>query len=388
MEKGHNVIAARDLEALLTWRPDSDEARYLLGTCEMARGRILEADRAFAGVPPDSHFAPQAILGRLQLQLEQGRLSAAEEIVQEALNDPRVNRSGLPLLLGPVYSQQGRLEETLRLLEVSWEALNQEGKGSSEQAINLIRAHHDLRTTPVPVEVIRTALDQAASLDPKDDRVWLGKANLAIRIGSYDEASKWLDACEKKRPNDIPVWRARLTWALATNNTTEARKALKHLPAEEWTPAQIQKLAVWFAAQRGDVGSERRALESLLATDPADLDALDQLAELAAKDGQPQRPEELVRKKAEITRLQARYEKLFRRNQPVRDAEEMARLAKQLGLGFEARAFLTMVVAENSRRNDLRRELAEDERSAREARKPGRTLADVLAPEIGTGVGA
>ena len=281
MENGRNALAVKALNVVLARRPDSDEATYLLGVCEMARGRTQAADRAFARVLPDSRFAPQAILGRLQLQMERGRHAAAEEIVRDALNDPRVDRSGLPLLLGPIYSQQGRLEETLRLVEGSWEALDRAGEGSSEQAINLIRAHVALRTDPVPIEVIRSALDQAARSAPDDDRVWLGKANLAIRVGSYDEASRWLDACLERRPQDAAVWRARLDWAVATNRVAAVREALEHLPAVEWTPARIQKLAAWFAARRGDVGSERRALEALLATDPADPDALDRLIGLA-----------------------------------------------------------------------------------------------------------
>src|SRR5262249_3515399 len=122
MNNGRNAVAVRDLNAVLARNPDSHEAMYLLGTSEMARGRIEDADRAFAQVPPDSRFSPQAILGRLQLQMDRGRLAAAEAIVLEVLDDPRCDRSGLPLLLGPIYVQEGRLEETLRLIEANWEA--------------------------------------------------------------------------------------------------------------------------------------------------------------------------------------------------------------------------------------------------------------------------
>jgi thioredoxin-like negative regulator of GroEL len=386
MESGRNALAVRALNALLARKPDADEALFLLGTCEMARGRTQEADRAFARVPPDSRFAPQAILGRLQLQMERGRHAAAEEIVREALNDPRVDRSGLPILLGPIYAQEGRLEETLRLIEASWEDLNRAGEGSSEQAMNLIRAHADLRSNTVPVEVIRSALDQAGRSAPEDDRVWLGKANLAIRVGSYDEASKWLAACLERRPRDTAVWRSRLDWAVATGRVAAAREALGHLPAAEWTPAQIQKLAAWLAARRGDVGAERRALEALLAADPADTDALDRLAELAARDGQEERAAGLARKKAEIARLQARYEKLYRRNQPARDAAEMAGLAERLGRTFEAKAFLTVACSHDPDRDDLRNELGRLDRASRRAIEPGRTLAEVLATDLDAGV--
>src|SRR3954470_22511382 len=75
IDNGRHGTAARKLIALLARQPDSDEALYLLGTCEMARGRTEAADTAWARVPPDSPFAPRAILGRMQLQMERGRLA-------------------------------------------------------------------------------------------------------------------------------------------------------------------------------------------------------------------------------------------------------------------------------------------------------------------------
>ena len=75
--------------------------------------------------------------------------------------------------------------------------------------------------------------------------------------------------------------------------------------------------------------------------------ALARLAQLAEKEGQTDRIAELLGKKREIDRLKARYEKLHKRRQPVRDAAEMAQLAEQLGRGFEARAFLTLAISED-----------------------------------------
>ena len=82
MEYGRNGTAARKLADLLAWKPDSDEAAYLLGTCEMARGRPETADEVWSRIPPGSPFAPKAILGRMQLQMERGRLADAEQIIE------------------------------------------------------------------------------------------------------------------------------------------------------------------------------------------------------------------------------------------------------------------------------------------------------------------
>ena len=106
---------------------------------------------------------------------------------------------------------------------------------------------------------------------------------------------------------------------------------MSHLPGNELSAASRHRTNAWLAAQHGDVAAETSELELLLAADPADMTALDRLAELAEKAHQPARAAELVRTKAEIARQLARYQKLNDRNQPIRDAEELARLAEALG---------------------------------------------------------
>jgi enediyne biosynthesis protein E4 len=388
LEYGRHATAARKLIALLARKPDWDEALYLLGACEMAQGRTEAADKAWVRVRPDSPLAARAILARMQLRAERGRFTETEQIVRDALDDPRIDGSSLPLSLGPVWCLQGRLEETLRLIEARWDALNNAGEGDSETAINLVRGHIELRRSLIPVEIVRSNLDQAVQLASDDDRVWLGKANLAIRVGSYEEAARWLDACLRRRPEDVPVWRARLNWAVATNRVVEARDALKHLPVEETNPAEIPRLAAWLAARRGDLAAERRELEQVITVDPADFAALDRLFELAVQEGQAARAAELHSRKIEIDRLKARFEKLYQRNQPTRDSAEMARLAQRLGRGFQAKAFLTMATLVHPDRDDLRSDLARLKQRDATHVKTGRTLADLLAAELDSTAGS
>ena len=382
IESGQNGQAVRNLTALVAWKPDSDEALYLLGTCEMAQRRHQAAAAAWARVSPRSPFAPQAMQGRVQVQLELGRLADAEQMIIDALDDPRIDGAGLRLLLGTVYIPQGRLEESLRLIEAGWEALNQSGEAPSEPAINLVRAHIDLRLNPGEVDVGRANLEWAGRTSPEDDRIWLAKANQAIRDGSYDEASRWLDACARRRPDDVAVWRTRLNLAVRANRVTLAQQALAHLPAELSTPAQVQKLSAWFAVGRGDVESEQRALERLIVADPSDLVALDRLTELAVRNGMPNYAGELRSAKTKIEKIMARYLQLHKRNQPSRDAAEMARLAELLGQWFEAKAYLTVAIAADPDRVDLTRDLARlDERNDTKSGS-GRTLAQLVAPEF------
>ncbi len=134
--------------------------------------------------------------------------------------------------------------------------------------------------------------------------------------------------------------------------------------------------------RRGDDASERQALERLIAADPGDGAALDRLAELALRDGQPDRAAQLRAQKTALDQLKSRYKDLFLRNQPVRNAAEMARMAEQLGHVFEARAFLRVALTSKPDRDDFRKSLARLEHRATTVAQPGRTLADLLAPEL------
>jgi thioredoxin-like negative regulator of GroEL len=374
-------IAAQNLVKVLAWRPDSDEAAYLLGTCEQARGRSQAAEKAWARVVPGSAFSGRATLSRIHLFHESGRLAAVEQFISDAAEDPRNDGSSLLILLAPIYYQQGRLDEAERLIETRWEFLSEQGEGALEPAIKLVRMHIELTSKAISVETLSAYFEEVAGLAPMDERVWLGQANLAIRMGAYEAAERLLDACLKRRPQDVAVWRARLSWGLATDRIDLVQQALTHLPAAESNPAQLHRLNAWLSRKQGDVETERRELERLVAADPADLYALDRLAELANKDGHPARAADLFRTKAEINRLKARYEKLYDRNQPFRDSVEMAHLAKQLGRLFEARAILTVAISENPGREDLRRDLKRLSQGPGLSTHRRQTLAEVLSDE-------
>jgi tetratricopeptide (TPR) repeat protein len=257
-------------------------------------------------------------------------------------------------MLVPILTEQGRTDEAVGRIEARWERLNEKGEGAIEPAIQLLWQHIELTSTATPIETLRASIDQAGRLAPEDDRVWLGRANVAIRTGSHDEAGRWLDACRRRRPEDVPVWRARLELGLATHRIEDVEEAITHLPDAYWTPARRHQLSAWLASARGDEEAERRELGRLLTLDPANLAAIDRLADLAEKDRQTARVAELRRTRGEVDALRARYGKLHHRKQPLRDAIEMAGLAEKLGRRFEARAFLTLAISEDPGRQDLR----------------------------------
>ena len=63
----------------------------------------------------------------------------------------------------------------------------------------MLRKLYVLDHSTFPVDHVRKTLQNA---DPDDDRVWLGKANLAAWSGQFDEASHWLERCAERRPDD------------------------------------------------------------------------------------------------------------------------------------------------------------------------------------------
>jgi thioredoxin-like negative regulator of GroEL len=357
MAAGRHAIAARNLIQLMAWSSDSDEAAYLLGICEQARGRNQGADEAWTRVIPGSTFSARAISARMSLAIDGGRLAAAERLINDAAKDPRNDSTALRILLLPILAQEGRHEEAQRLIEQRWEHLRETGEETSELAINLARLHAELDWQPSPVEAVRASLDHAAKLSADDDRVWLAMANLEIRTNNLQDARRWLDSCLKRRPDDFPVWRAFLKWGMAANQVDVVQQALTHLPASECDRTQVIRVVAWLAAQQGDYLAESRALERVVAAEPGDRVALKRLAELARQAGQQERTALLQRREAEIVRLNTRYQKLYERNQPIRDAIEMGQLAEKLGRPFEATVYLSVAAARSLHRDSARRDL-------------------------------
>jgi enediyne biosynthesis protein E4 len=377
MRSGLYATAVRDLSALLHGSHGSERAAYLLGICEKARGRFREADAAWAAIPSGSLFSKRAVAGRMDLLIEQGRLADAEQLIDRAADDDRSEASALRTILVPILVHEGRTEEAQRLIESRWRSLDARGDGSTEQAVNLARLHMELRWNVLPVEVVREYLDQVGRLAPEDDRIRLGRANLAIRTASYDEAKKLIDECLRRQPDDRAVWRARLDWAMRTDRLDEARAALKHLPAELATPAEVHRLSAWLASRCGDVERERDELAARVAEAPEDFEALERLETLERQSAKSPaaRPR---RRRADIERDRMRYRELYRRNQPARDAEEMASLAERLGHRFEAILYLTAAIAEEPDRADLRGHLHRLGESARGPGGANRSLFDEL----------
>ena len=129
---GQYATACRDLATLLSRQADSNgEIAYLLGSCELARGRLQEAGQAWSRIVPGSRFSEKAIEGRMHILQETGHFTAAEKLIKSAASDSRNDRTGLLVLLVPLLGDQGRVDEAARIIEERWEQLNAQGKGGT-----------------------------------------------------------------------------------------------------------------------------------------------------------------------------------------------------------------------------------------------------------------
>jgi tetratricopeptide (TPR) repeat protein len=233
---------------------------------------------------------------------------------------------------------------------------------------------------PYPVDGITAALAKARQSAPDDDLVWQASADLAIRTGRFDEAGEWLDRCERARPDDPAVWRARLEWAKAVGRPDAVRRAAAHLPVSSVPRATMLATRAWLAARDGEREAERSALEAILAPEPANVAALERLADLAAQAGEPGKVAELRRRKAAIDAALDDYKRLIELPEMAQHAAEFARTAEAIGRWFDSKTWWALAARRDPSVADearvaIARLVARDE-AARST--DGRTLADLL----------
>jgi tetratricopeptide (TPR) repeat protein len=385
------AAASRRLRRLAWLSPRDPAVLFLMGACEEAQGRPAAAIDAWSRVPRDSSQRLDATLRRAQLALARGRFAEAESALLELdLPDDHPALASREQMLLQLYLFTIRYDEIGRRKVREW---------ARSHRPEALRVHWLIdETKSFPVAATRDRLEQAGQENPDDDRVWLGKANLATRLGHKDEAASWLERCRVRRPDDPAVRLATLEWAVAFDQISPALEVASSLDASSLSPARVLALRAWLAGGRGRKDAERDALEQLLVIEPGNTQALVRLSELAAGEGQTELVSRLHLRKAEIDRASDEYRMLltddpYLKGRPVDEAESadreirLARCAERLGRWFEARGWWTLVqqrlvdssearesLVRLDREQDTRRTAPIFERIAR-----GRHLSDLLA---------
>jgi predicted Zn-dependent protease len=229
-----------------------------------------------------------------------------------------------------LFKIQGRFHDARQLVRSAWEHY--------PDAIGVLKELAQIDSlNPYPVARARETLQRAEQSAPDDDRVWLGFANLALRMNDLKEAERWLVRCEERRPHDPAVGRSRLRLALATEDAAAILTCLRGLPSDTLEPDEVFRLRVWFAERSGDASSEKKALLDLLQVEPDDSRALERLSELEFRAGETASAGRLRARKAELDRAKVEYEEVLFLPDAQAQAERLACLAETLERNLEAR---------------------------------------------------
>ena len=188
---GRYHLARQRLSVLTKQRPGSSEAAYQLGLCEEKLGHFDAALRVWSEVAPDSAFHVKASIGRVLVLMNSGRFSQAEELLASLPRGKGPYAAHLQQQFEDVLRTEGRMQECRRLIAQSW-------PGSSDPP-GVLKRLYLLETSPFPVDFVKAAIKRGPA---DDDRIWLAEAHLAIWSGRFADAARWLDACEKKLPDD------------------------------------------------------------------------------------------------------------------------------------------------------------------------------------------
>jgi tetratricopeptide (TPR) repeat protein len=328
--------AREELTQIVRRRPGEGQALFLLGLCEEALGRPERALAAWERIAPDDPSHAQGAESRGSVLINLGRYAQAEACLRQALTSAPADGRSPPLrALARLYRLLGCRAEVREALIAAW-------SGAPDPSGLLEELWYN-DSEPEPVDGWKFFLDAA---DPRDDRVWLGRARLAIETGRFAEADDWLKRCLDRRPDDPTVWRARLDLAVATGDVARFWEAARSIPLGSAPPEEIATLRAWLAERHGDRQVESQELARLVDLEPLDTRALERLADLMRGTGDLEAAARLRRRKAEIDRAKDFVRKLVVRGIDFREhASELVGVMAILGRPFDRLAWSQIATA-------------------------------------------
>jgi tetratricopeptide (TPR) repeat protein len=331
-------------------------ADHWLGVCESLAGRSDAALLAFARVPAGYAFEPIGAYHEAKANMTRGRLHAAERRLSQFIGQGGPVRDAIRGLLRRIYELEVRFDDVKSLLRADL--------AEADDPIRDLKELSNLDLRRLPYDGLKGALEKAGKLAPEDDRVWLGKARLALEAGRWDEANDWLTRC-RRAGADSPVWRSQLEWARGSGRLDEAIEAARQLGPEGLGLGERLEFRAWLSQQRGDTKAEAEALERWLQVEPAATRAMERLAELAHRASKADRVAELRRRQAEVERALADYRRRLWSDQPPQttgERSEMARSAEAAGRRDEARALYAWALKADPADSSANESLARIER--------------------------
>ncbi|MDX2036102.1 MAG: FG-GAP-like repeat-containing protein [Isosphaeraceae bacterium] len=326
---GRSGTARWRLDKLLESRPSEPRGLYLLGVLDWADGRRDAARRAWSNLGPnDAPWFALAALPLAESDRAEGRLEAAETRLRAALASAGEHEHRVRWALAELLAIEGRTREAV---EIYRDAL-----ATHPDSLEALRSLYKLEHDPYPAESIRVFLETAEKREPNDKRVALGLAINALKRGDLETAEPRLAALRASTPDDPAVLEAELEWAIAAGRPDVLARDLAALSDSPRVRSYVDEIALWSARRRGDRRDEGSRLDARLEAAPRDVVALEAAAALALEQGNPARAAELRRRREEVERDRAAYLRLLGSSKVDRPDSEVAALAAQGGLAFDA----------------------------------------------------
>ena len=318
---GRYRLARQRLVDLTKRHPRSNEVAYQLGLCEENLGHSKPPSPLGRASRADSPLFIKASIGRVLVLMNLGRYSLAEELLATIPRDQGPYAAHVRQQIEVLLRIEGRIQEARELIVEAWQ-----GAADPSDVLKRLYLLEDPRfpsttSSRLSREVIRTMI-AFGSARP----IWRsGRAGSTTR-------RRWLDACEQQRPDDQPVWLARLSLAMSSGDLDGARRAVKHVNAAWFLPSEVLRIRAWLAAFRGD--DRGRTSQSCWPLSPRS-----QATRLPGrgspswriKAGRRAEAESFRKKQSEAAALRDRYDRLIMHGDRGQHADELARLAQRAG---------------------------------------------------------
>lgn len=237
-----------------------------------------DAKSSFAKISRRSPFALDAVMEEARAELDMNRLGAAEPYLLMVKNAS--GRTGLESIesLLTIYKIEGRYDEARLLLQDS--ASRYPDKMGVVKELATIDS-----VIPYPIDRAKAGLARSYQADPKDDRVWIGLANLERLQGNFANAQAWINQALKKRPQDPAVWKSNLRLARAQENVAEIKRSLEQLQSTQLQANELFDIQVWLAAKSNDLVSEQSTLRAWIEAVPGAAYPVERLSEIEQRAG-------------------------------------------------------------------------------------------------------
>ena len=134
-------LARQRLIGLSTRWAGPDDVDYRLGICEGYLGNDDAALAAWGRLSARSPFAEAAALNSAAVEMNRGRFSTAETILEKALHHPGRQVITVGQVLARLFRDQGRTYERRAVIESSWRIASRPGWSQPEEALGLLHEH-------------------------------------------------------------------------------------------------------------------------------------------------------------------------------------------------------------------------------------------------------